>query len=202
MIRNLIFDFGKVLVDYDFKLYVESFCPDPATRDRFMDCILTEDWMRRMDKQDVPFEETISILKDTYPDLSAEMDAFLEKFPDIVLGEVPGMRDLLTGLKKEGYRLYGLTNWCDRVHVTMSRYGIFDLLDGVVISSEVHEVKPFPQIYRILFEKFSLDPAECLFTDDKQENIDGSQAVGMDAVLFKNARQYESDLRRIISEKR
>jgi len=202
MIKNLIFDFGKVLVDYDFKLYVESFCPDPATRDRFMDCILTEDWMRRMDKQDVPFEETISILKDTYPDLSAEMDAFLEKFPDIVLGEVPGMRDLLTGLKKEGYRLYGLTNWCDRVHVTMSRYGIFDLLDGVVISSEVHEVKPFPQIYRILFEKFSLDPAECLFTDDKQENIDGSQAVGMDAVLFKNARQYESDLRRIISEKR
>lgn len=202
MIKNLIFDFGKVLVDYDFKLYVESFCPDPATRDRFMDCILTEDWMRRMDKQDVTFEETISILKDTYPDLSAEMDAFLEKFPDIVLGEVPGMRDLLTGLKKEGYRLYGLTNWCDRVHVTMSRYGIFDLLDGVVISSEVHEVKPFPQIYRILFEKFSLDPAECLFTDDKQENIDGSQAVGMDAVLFKNARQYESDLRRIISEKR
>lgn len=200
MIRSLIFDFGKVLVDYDFYRFIESFIPDLEKKDRFISCILTDSWFKTLDKEDRPFEETIKEMQELYPEFTKEIQIFADEFPSIVDREVPGMRELLAKLKAEGYKLYGLTNWCDRVHVTMAQYGIFKLLDGQVISSEVHEIKPFPQIYRILFEKFGLKPEECVFTDDKQENIDGSIAVGMPAILFRNAEQYEIELRKIIEK--
>lgn len=200
MIKSLIFDFGKVLVDYDFYRFIESFIPDRERKDRFVGNILTDAWFKTLDKEDVPFEQTIKTMQELYPEFTQEIQIFGDTFPTIVDREVPGMRDLLMRLKAEGYKLYGLTNWCNRVHVTMDQYGIFRLLDGQVISSEVHEIKPFPQIYRILFEKFGLDPSECVFTDDKQENIDGSLATGMKAILFKDAVQYEKELRKIIAQ--
>lgn len=201
MIRSLIFDFGKVLVDYDFYRFIESFIPDLEKKDRFISCILTDHWFKTLDKEDRPFEETIRQMQELYPEFTKEIQIFADEFPSIVDREVPGMRELLTRLKAEGYRLYGLTNWCNRVRVTMSQYGIFQLLDGQVISSVEHEIKPFPQIYRILLDRFGLKPEECVFTDDKQENIDGSLAVGMPAILFKDAKQYETELRRIIAER-
>jgi HAD superfamily hydrolase (TIGR01509 family) len=64
------------------------------------------------------------------------------------------------------------------------------LLDGWVISSEEHLIKPDVAIYRRLCEKFNLLPEECLFTDDKQVNIDGAMRAGMQAVLFTDAHTF------------
>ncbi len=82
----------------------------------------------------------------------------------------------------------------------MERYGIFGLLDGTVISSEEHLLKPEPEIYRCVCERFGLKPEECLFTDDKPVNVEGAKAIGMNAVVFTDAVTYASDLRRFIRE--
>lgn len=196
MIKNLIFDFGKVLVDYDFEQFLSSFITDCDNRNRFLQTICNQKLVNRCDKGDETFEQIVEELKRIYPQWQEELQIFHDRQTEAVTGEVEGMRDLLVKLKGEGFRLYGLTNWSNAVYEVMQKYRhMFELLEGIVISSEEHVIKPDPAIYRCLFERFSLNPEECLFTDDKPENIEGGIAVGMRGIVFKNAKQYEQELR-------
>ncbi len=198
MIKNLIFDFGKVLVDYNFGLFFEKYIPDVKRRNDFAPLLYNEDIQRLLDRELVPFEQIVTDIKAHYPEYSHEISLFENHYPEIVTGEVHGMRELLGKLKKEGFALYGLTNWCSKVHITMAQYEIFDLLDGWVISSEEHTIKPEAAIYQRLFEKYGLIPSECLFTDDRMENIVGALRVGMRGIVFVDAVQYERELRTMI----
>lgn len=198
MIKNLIFDFGKVLVDYDFDLLFQRIFPDPRQRKSISRFIADPSVVAVMDRGGKDFSQIIDDMARDYPEIAEELHVFCCRKPEVVIGEVPGMRELLARLKSEGYRLYGLTNWDTQVYITMDQFGIFDLLDGRIISSEEHCIKPEPQIYRRLFERYSLKPEECVFADDKAENIEGARREGMPGIVFRNAAQYETELRSMI----
>lgn len=200
MIRNLIFDFGKVLVDFDFIAFFHRIIPDEKRLWEFAPILYNEELPKDLDREERTFDEIMQEVIDRNPEYEQELRTFCRLYPDIVTGEVPGMHDLLKRLKAEGFRLYGLTNWCSKVHITMEQYGIFDLLDGSIISSKEHVIKPEPAIYQRLFEKFGLKPEECLFTDDKAENVEGGKRLGMDGIVFTDAEQYERELRLKLSE--
>ena len=76
-----------------------------------------------------------------------------------------------------------------------ARYGIFDELDGMVVSGEEHLLKPDARIYRVLLSRYGLNAGESLFFDDNQSNVEGARAVGMESVRFVSAHQAESVLR-------
>ena len=195
MIKNLIFDFGKVLVDYDFLHVIDTFFTDaPQLRQEFIDTILTEEWQRTLDREDKPFPEYIAEMKQMYPRLAPYIQLFNDRYQEFITGEMPGMRELLTQLKAQGYKLYGLTNWSTTVYEVMRRYEIFRLLDGQLISAEEHMLKPDAEIYHRLYEKFNLRPEECLFADDREENIRGGQQTGMDGIVFRSTEQYAREL--------
>lgn len=198
MIRNLIFDFGKVLVDYDFEAFFRRHIPDGARCEAFNSILNNDEMQAMIDREDKPFDVMLEDLIRQHPDFEPELRIFDEHYPEIVTNEVVGMRDLLSRLKAEGYRLYGLTNWCSKVHMTITQYGIFRLLDGWVISAEEKVIKPEPAIYERLFERFGLKPEECIFTDDREANIEGSRRVGMEGIVFRNSAQYEQDLRELL----
>lgn len=200
MIKNLIFDFGKVLVDYDFGLVIDEFFTNNRDKEDFVRIVITDEFMRRCDTEDIPFKDLIEEMKGRYPHLSVPFQLFFDRFNDVVTGEVVGMRQLLEEMKGRGYKMYGLTNWCSKVHDVMPKYDIFKLLDGAVISSEEHMVKPDANIYMQLCEKFSLKPEECLFADDKPVNIEGARNVGMKAVVFTDAETFRRDMERILKE--
>ena len=199
MIKNLIFDFGKVLVDYDFLDFFAKIIPDKERCSAFGALLNTVHFANIIDREERPFEETMEDFISPHQEIEKEIRVFMEHYPEIVKCEMPGMRDLLTRLKAEGFKLYGLTNWCSKVHLTMQQFEIFRLLDGQVISSEEHVIKPEPEIYKILFERFGLKPEECVLTDDRAENIAGGRAMGMEGIVFENAEQYERELRTIIA---
>ena len=67
--------------------------------------------------------------------------------------------------------------------------------DGTVVSGVEQTVKPDEKIYRILLERYDLDPARTFYTDDLQRNVDGARAVGMDAELFTGAAVLRDQLR-------
>lgn len=194
MIKNLVFDFGKVLVDYDFALFFRRHIPDAERCTRFTPVLYNERVQYMLDKEDRTFDEILDGMIAENSEYEHEINIFRRHYPEIVTGEVEGMRDLLARYKSRGYRLYGLTNWCSQVAHTMRQYDIFKLLDGVVISSQEHEVKPHAEIYRRLFDRYGLVPEECVFTDDRAENIEGAARVGMKGIVFHNAAQYEREL--------
>ena len=194
MIKNLVFDFGKVLVDYSFDRIVDTFFTDEAELKAFKQVILAPEFIDQCDKEDIPFAEIIRQAQHTYPQWEHELQLFHDNYLNFVIGEVPGMRSLLTRYREQGYKLYGLSNWCSVVHDVIRKFDILQMLDGYVVSSEVHLIKPSAEIYQCLLHRFQLKADECVFADDKMPNVLWARAVGMKAILFKNATQYEQEL--------
>ena len=199
MIKNLIFDFGKVLVDYDFEAFFRKYIPDTERCQAFTPVLYNEELQQLLDREERPFEVIMEEWIENHKEFEPEIRYFNEHYPEIVTNEVEGMYELLTQLKAEGYKLYGLTNWCSKVYLTMAQFPIFKLLDGQIISSEEKVIKPDPEIYQRIFDKFNLKPEECIFTDDRAENIEGGKLLGMDGIVFTDAKQYERELREYLA---
>ena len=199
MIKNLIFDFGKVLVDYDFEAFFRKYIPDTERCQAFTPVLYNEELQQLLDREESPFEVIMEEWIERNKEFEQEIRYFNEHYPEIVTNEVEGMYELLTNLKAEGYKLYGLTNWCSKVHETMAQFPIFQLLDGQIISSEEKVIKPEPEIYQRLFTKFNLKPEECIFADDRAENIEGGRRLGMDGIVFIDTKQYERELREYLA---
>lgn len=198
MIKNIILDFGKVLVDYDFKQFIDKIIPNESDRHKFSCLVLSPYWNNIFDKEDKPFGTYIQELKAQFPSFEPYIDAFDKRYQEIMTGEVPGMREVLTDLKQRGYKLYGLTNWCSKVYEVMNTYPIFKLLDGQVISCEEHIIKPDAAIYHRLLEKLNLKADECVFTDDREVNIIGATACGIKGIVFHNAEQFKQELNTLL----
>ena len=199
MIKNLIFDFGKVLVDYDFKAFFRKYIPNTERCQAFTPVLYNEELQQMLEREERPFDVIMEDWIENHKEFEHEIRYFNEHYPEIVTNEVEGMYELLTQLKAEGYKLYGLTNWCSKVYLTMAQFPIFKLLDGQIISSEEKVIKPEPEIYQRLFDKFNLKPEECIFADDRAENIEGGSRLGMDGIVFKDAKQYERELREYLA---
>lgn len=198
MIKNLIFDFGKVLVDYDFFHTIRKYFDSEEDLQEFAQLFTSPEFLDRCDLEEEPFADIILDSRKKYPKFDFQLQKFYEEYPQFVLGEVPGMRTLLLQLRSEGYRLYGLTNWCSMVHKVMELWDILTILDGRIISSEEKLIKPDVAIFQRLCEKYDLKPEECVFTDDKAINVEGAIKAGMQGIVFENAVQYERDLRKLL----
>lgn len=198
MIKNLVFDFGKVLVNHDLQPVLDRYFGDSTDdKSRFAEILSDRGFIDDCDRGFIPFDEMIESSAAKWPEFADALLFFRDNYLDEITGEIDGMRELLVRLKEEGFRLYGLTNWSDTIYRVMERYDIFKMLDGYVISCEEHVIKPQREIYLRLCGRYGLEPGECLFTDDRAVNVEGARAAGMAAVVFTTAGQYERDLRRL-----
>jgi FMN phosphatase YigB (HAD superfamily) len=87
--------------------------------------------------------------------------------------------------KKEGHKIYGLSNWDPESFVLLKEKHphLFDLFDGIIISGHVNANKPHATIYHALLERYQLDPQQCWFIDDQEENVTAAQKLGINAVV-------------------
>ncbi len=199
MIRNLVFDFGKVLLEYDFDSVLDDFVEEENDREGFKRLLMDPAFVDETDIGILPIQDILARESRLHPQWADAFSRFDEHFLDFMKGEIPGMHELLLRLRGEGFRLYGLTNWSNFVYRVIEKYEILRLMDDRVISSEEKIVKPDVRIYHLLCEKFGLDINECVFTDDKPANIEGARKAGMKAILFHDAEQYERELRMMLN---
>ena len=194
MVKNIVFDFGGVLVQYDFTVFFTSILGSRERARWFMQHVFTGEINAEMDRGEHEPAYFFEQQKQLWPGYADVLRQFDEHYTDIFTAETEGMRTLMTELRAQGYRLLGLSNWSSRVYEVMQKFSIFDLLDGYLLSKDVHQLKPEPAIYHSFFEKFGVEPAECVFIDDKPENIDGARAVGMPGLVFRDTPQLRRDL--------
>ena len=199
MIKNLIYDFGRVLVTYDFE-HISSFgFASEEDLQSFVTIVSDPAFVRRCDLELIPFEDLIREMQHTYPQWKEQWQLFYDRYLEFVTGEMPGMHAYMTELKARGYKLYGLSNWCSTIYRVMKEYKIFNLLDGFVVSSDYQVVKPDPAIYRVLLDKYDLKAEECVFADDRADNVEAAQQVGMQAIVFTTTEAYKEALEPLLA---
>lgn len=193
MKKNYIFDFGKVLVGYDPHRVYDAYFGDKEKAEWFINNVIPEEWMRRLDIGE-DFQLCVREQQAQYPDYAEAIGMYDTHYQEMIPGEIEGMRELLCRLKDGGCRLYGLSNWSYKVYEVIRKYPIFSLLDGMVISSEVHLLKPDVRIYQCLMEKYGLKAEECVFIDDRKENVEAARSIKMQGIVFVDALQLRCDL--------
>ena len=186
-IKNIVFDFGGVLVDWNPRYLYDKYFGDPTQSQWFLDNICLYSWNLQMDGGK-PFAEGVAELQAEYPEWAEAIGIYHTRWVEMMGGEVEGTASVLRGLKAAGYKIYGLTNWsAETFPMIRDTYPVFQEFDGIVVSGEEHLLKPYAPIYHCLLERYALQPEESLFIDDNADNVAAAQAVGMHSVRFFDA---------------
>lgn len=195
MVRNIIFDFGAVLVDWNPHYVYDPYFGDTAKADWFLANICTAAWNKELDGGK-PFAQGVAELSAKYPEWSKEIEMYHRDWIKMMGDAIPGMYELVKELKEKGYGIYGLTNWSDETfYLIDKRYPVFSLLDGMVVSGDVRLLKPDAAIFNCLLGKYGLKAEESIFIDDNAENVEGSIAAGIPAIRFNGAENLREELK-------
>ncbi|MBO7459932.1 MAG: HAD family phosphatase [Bacteroidales bacterium] len=195
MIKNIVFDFGGVLVDWNPHYLFDKYFNDIEEANYFVENVCNSEWNAEMDGGKT-FEQAVKERTAMFPKYAEALKLYQTNWMDTMGDEIPGMYDLIKSLKDNGFPIiYGLTNWSAETFPTVQKkYRIFSLIDKIIVSGEVKQLKPNPEIFHTLLNTFNLKAEESLFIDDNIKNVEGAKAVGINALRFENANKLKEDL--------
>ena len=185
MIRNVIFDYGNVLIDWNpAYLFLPYFDGDQDRCRFFTDKVCNREWFTRMDRGE-DMDKCVAELQASYPQYADAVAMFRDRWFEMCNGEIPGMLELIQDLEARGVGVYGLTNWpAETFAEARRRFKTMGSIDKYVVSSAVHLAKPDPAIYTLLLSKYNLNASECVFIDDRKDNVDAAISLGMSGIVY------------------
>jgi len=196
-IDTVVFDLGNVLIPWDLRWLLRS----EYESDEAVESFLREaDIMRWHAQQDAGYPVAQAILEhsEKHPMHAKAIRALYERWHETMREAIPGSVDLLRELQAAGLRLYALSNFSAELFArSKAFYDFWDAFDGIVLSGEERVNKPNPAIYKVLFERFDVNPESSVFIDDSLPNVEASRALGMRAVHFKDPDTTRLSLRKL-----
>lgn len=194
-LKNIVFDLGGVLIDWDPRQVYRTIFDTEEEVERFLTHVCKMEWNVQQDAGRSLAEAT-EVLQKEHPQWHDEIAAYYGRWEEMLVGPIEGTVEILKELvADDNYRVVALTNWsAETFPVAQDRYDFLQWFEGILVSGEEGCIKPDPKIYELLFERYNLLPQESLFVDDNAHNVEGSKALGMDAVRFKSAEQLRSVL--------
>lgn len=185
MIKNIVFDLGKVLVDFFPNKFVEENV-EPQYRDKFLEIVFNSDEWKNLDRGTLEYEDAIKILSSRLPQCEKAINKLFNDIVSSCLSPIKNNAELLPKLK-ENYNLYIISNFHRVAFEEIYKdWEFFKFFDGKVVSAFCKLMKPEPEIYQLLFKTYSLNPNECIFIDDVFENIEGAKNQGMEVIHLTN----------------
>ena len=194
-IETIIFDFGGVLIDWNPRHLYRKIFDKEEEIEYFLTKVATPDWNEQQDAGRLLSDAT-EILIAQHPNYQTQIEAFYGRWSEMLAGPIHGTVEILKTLSERGdHRLYGLTNWSHETFpVAQKRYDFLKLFEGILVSGEEKIKKPDPQIYRLLLDRYNIDPTTAIFIDDSVRNVKASNDVGLPAIQFTSAKQLKKDL--------
>ena len=183
-IRYLIFDMGNVLVEFLPEHLVKRCNLDPDDEQILLkEVFYSGNWKKHdlgiLDEKEL-YELSVSKLPEHLYEAAEEM---IFRWHDPLI-PIEGMADLIREMKEKELGLYLLSNAGKDQPEYWNRIPGSEYFDGTVVSALEGHIKPDPKIYGILLNRYRLNPQECLFIDDVEENILTAKGLGMDVYLF------------------
>ena len=196
-IKNVIFDVGNVLVDFDWDGYIHKLFSDENLIQELNVAVWGDGRWDRFDRGD-DTNEVIQSMIDADPKHENEIRRI---FPRV--GETIRKRsyshDWIKSLKARGYKVYYLSNYSYLVmNANPEALDFVPLMDGGVFSFHIHMIKPSREIYEYITNQYKLVPSECVFIDDLEKNIRAARDFGFHAIQFITHEQVLNDLNKLL----
>jgi putative hydrolase of the HAD superfamily len=197
-VRNVIFDLGGVVFDWNPDHIVSRVQPAPELRASLKAALFGHaDW-RLFDRGALSESELIERLQLRIGATRQEVEAILDAVRNSLV-EKPETLKLIRALQGQGTPLYCLSNMPASVYKHLrQRHNFWDAFSGIVISGEVQMMKPEPEVFLHLLATFNLRAEESVFVDDLLANIESARQVGLHAIWFKDAAQCRRELEQIL----
>jgi putative hydrolase of the HAD superfamily len=194
-ITDIVFDFGQVLINWDPYGPLSARYSDELIRQFRINDISGFDDANDSTDNGHDLASAVEIMRRKGELWAQMMDFYLARFPQSLMGEVPGAHQLVDDLHAAGYKCWGLSNWSPQ-NFKDAWYAddIFDRLDGFLVSGFIHDIKPHRSIFDRAAHAFGFDPAQAVFIDDKPGNIEAAKNAGWSGVVQRTPQQVRTEL--------
>ena len=201
-IKNVVFDFGGVLLDWNPRYFYKSIFNDDQKMEYFLQNIATSTWNAQMDKGR-SFEECMKELAEQYPEYKDPIMLYRKGWETMLKGPIEsGIRVLDAVMNAQKFKVYGLTNWsAETFPSTFNKYKFLQKFEGIVVSGEEQMIKPEKGIYLTLIERYNLVPEETFFMDDNIQNVETALSRGINAVQFTGTDKNLEQIAKILNIK-
>ncbi len=198
MIKNIVLDVGRVLVAWQPKEKMKEWGYSEETVSALSKALFDSGVWNEADRGVLNDEEFLSLAISQAPAYEKEIRYFWEHV-DQAIWQLPYALEWIRAMKKAGYHVYILSNYGSWTFDKTKENALSFLsdVDGALFSYEVKQIKPNPDIFQSLFERFSLVPEECVFLDDLAKNIEGAKAVGMHGIVFTDLEEGLEELEKL-----
>ncbi len=194
VVDAVVLDIGGVLMDWDPRHLFDALIADDTEREWFLSQVCSPAWNRRQD-EGRPWADAVAEAVAEHPDWEPWIRAYDERWIETVAGLYEDTVEVLRELHATETPVLALTNFSgEKWALACEHYDLLTSFDGVVVSGEERLAKPDPAIYRLLVDRFSVEPTRTFFTDDVQHNVDAAREVGLDAELFTGAARLREQL--------
>ncbi len=201
MIKNLIFDLGGVLVNWDPIYLYRKIFEDEIQATEFLGTVCTYEWNLEQDRGR-PLREATELKIREFPEFENEIRAYYDRWVEMFQGTIQeNVRILHQYLESDDHQVFALTNWSrETFPIATELFPFFGQFHGKVVSGEVGIIKPDPAIYQILLDKYDLVPEQSVFIDDREENVEAARNLGIHGIHYKSSLvSLEEELARITS---
>lgn len=183
-IKNIVFDFGQVLIKFDPAYMVSKYTPNEDDAKLLCDVLFDRLYWDKLDSGDISDAEVVAHCKQRLPERlwDAAESAYYNWIYNIP--EIDGMRELTLYLKSRGIRLFLLSNISTYFAEHIDEFSILEPFERCVLSAPIKMVKPNADIFEYLCSSCDILASETLFIDDNALNVKGAQAVGISAYQF------------------
>lgn len=195
-IKNIIFDMGRVLLKFDPYVSLNTYCENKEDIDvLYKELFEGPEWIMG-DEGKITNGQRYELVKERVPKrLHRTLKLIVENW-DMCMEPVENAQVFYALVKEKGYCTFVLSNACNRFYGYFPKHYDLKSFDGVVVSSDVKMIKPYPAIYEHLLKTYNLNPKECLFIDDVEANVEAAEAMGIKGFVFKN--NYE-ELKKLLN---
>ncbi len=187
MIKNIVLDMGNVLLDYNPQVPLDRFCPDGEAKAIIRRELFEGPEWAMGDRGELADRDRYEYVRPRVPEKYWEALKDCALHWDICMTPVSGAMDFCAYVKSRGFGIYVLSNASDKFYEYFPNFAPLSYFDGILVSADEGVTKPDIRIYRIFLERFGLRPEECLFIDDREDNVEGARAAGMRACVFRNS---------------
>lgn len=194
MIKTIIFDIGNVLAGFAWKEYFQRFGYSKDTLKRIAAATVESEAWVEYDRGALSEDEIMDAFIANDRGIEKELRESLSNIQGMLVKydyAIPWVKEL----KEKGYQVLVLSNFASRAYRDCQDVlGFLEYVDGGILSFKEKVVKPQPEIYRLLLDRYRLIPEECVFLDDTKENLTAAEKFGIRTIHFVTKEQAAEEL--------